>query len=60
MIGTCRVQRYLYIIGCFQSCKNNNVLFLIPQESFYHGLSDEELVHVDDYNFDHPGITRIS
>ncbi|AQK67561.1 protein disulfide isomerase4 [Zea mays] len=25
------------------------------QESFYYGLTDEELVHVHDYNFDHPG-----
>jgi uridine kinase len=29
------------------------------QESFYYGLSDEELVHVHDYNFDHPGMMRI-
>lgn len=27
----------------------------ILQESFYYGLSDEELVRVHDYNFDHPG-----
>ena len=30
------------------------------QESFYYGLSDEEMVHVHDYNFDHPGITHVS
>jgi hypothetical protein len=29
------------------------------QESFYYGLSDEELVHVHDYNFDHPGMMHI-
>ncbi|XP_062201939.1 uridine kinase-like protein 3 isoform X3 [Phragmites australis] len=27
---------------------------VVTQESFYYGLSDEELVHVHDYNFDHP------
>ncbi|ONK56146.1 uncharacterized protein A4U43_C10F4610 [Asparagus officinalis] len=27
---------------------------LINQESFYHNLSEEELAHVHDYNFDHP------
>lgn len=27
---------------------------VVTQESFYYGLSDEELVHVNDYNFDHP------
>ncbi|AQK67581.1 protein disulfide isomerase4 [Zea mays] len=26
----------------------------VTQESFYYGLTDEELVHVHDYNFDHP------
>ncbi|XP_021315801.1 uridine kinase-like protein 3 isoform X2 [Sorghum bicolor] len=27
---------------------------VVTQESFYYGLTDEELVHVHDYNFDHP------
>ncbi|KAF3337198.1 Uridine kinase-like protein 3 [Carex littledalei] len=28
---------------------------LVNQESFYYGLSDEELTRVNEYNFDHPG-----
>ncbi|XP_051180728.1 uridine kinase-like protein 3 [Lolium perenne] len=35
-----------------QLCDHRVVV--VTQESFYYGLSDEELVHVDDYNFDHP------
>ncbi|VAI03263.1 unnamed protein product [Triticum turgidum subsp. durum] len=27
---------------------------VVTQESFYYGLSDEEMIHVHDYNFDHP------
>ncbi|TKW29889.1 hypothetical protein SEVIR_3G424700v4 [Setaria viridis] len=27
---------------------------VVTQESFYYGLTDEELIHVHDYNFDHP------
>ncbi|PWZ25647.1 Uridine kinase-like protein 4 [Zea mays] len=27
---------------------------VVTQESFYYGLTDEELVHVHNYNFDHP------
>jgi hypothetical protein len=33
---------------------NNKTVFL-KQDSFYYGLSEEALVHVHDYNFDHPG-----
>jgi len=27
---------------------------VVTQESFYYGLTDQELIHVHDYNFDHP------
>ena len=27
----------------------------LPQDSFYRGLTPEEMAHVSEYNFDHPG-----
>ena len=34
---------------------NETVSPIYLQESFYYGLTDQELIHVHDYNFDHPG-----
>jgi len=32
-----------------------NELLILQQDSFYHNLSEAELIRVQDYNFDHPG-----
>jgi len=32
-----------------------NELLILKQDSFYHNLTEEELLRVQDYNFDHPG-----
>jgi len=32
-----------------------NQLLILQQDSFYHNLTEEELIRVQDYNFDHPG-----
>ena len=39
----------------FNTASSIETVLQYLQESFYYGLTDEELVHVHDYNFDHPG-----
>jgi hypothetical protein len=39
----------------FNTASSNETVLQYLQESFYYGLTGEELVHAHDYNFDHPG-----